>query len=65
VSLDAEHCLTCGDAAVLATVVAVDGDSAVVDVGGQRERVGVEIVAPVEAGDVLLCHAGIALQRMP
>jgi hydrogenase maturation factor len=65
VSLDAGHCLTCGDVAVTATVVEVEGDTAVVDVAGRRERVGVELVAPVESGDVLLCHAGIALQRLP
>jgi hydrogenase maturation factor len=65
VSLDAEHCLTCSDAAVTATVVEVDGDTALVDADGRRERVAVELVAPVEAGDVLICHAGIALEKMP
>jgi hydrogenase maturation factor len=65
VSLDVEHCLTCSDAAVTATVVEVAGDTALVDVDGRRERVAVELVAPVEPGDVLLCHAGIALERLP
>jgi hydrogenase maturation factor len=65
VTLDAEHCLTCSDAAVTATVVEVAGDTAFVVVDGRRERVAVELVAPVEPGDVLLCHAGIALERLP
>jgi hydrogenase maturation factor len=65
VSLDAELCLTCSDAAVTATVVEVAGDTALVDADGRRERVAVELVAPVEPGDVLLCHAGIALERLP
>ncbi len=59
-----EDCVTCGDVAVRATVVEVRGDTAVVEVEGQRVEVGVELVAPVEAGDVLLCHAGIALARL-
>ncbi len=61
----AEHCLTCSDAAVTAIVVEVAGDTALVVVDGRRERVAVELVTPVEPGDVLLCHAGIALERLP
>jgi hydrogenase maturation factor len=63
-SLDRGHCLTCGDVAVTATVVSVTGDTATVDVGGRREQVGVELVSPVEPGESLLCHAGIALQKV-
>ena len=59
-----ERCLTCGDTAVVATVVEVDGDTALVEADGKRERVGVELVAPVAPGEALLCHAGIALQRV-
>jgi hydrogenase maturation factor len=54
-------CVTCGDVAASATVVEVIGETAVVDVGGVLERVGIELVAPVSPGDLLLCHAGIAL----
>ena len=64
-SLEPEHCVTCSDEAVAATVVAVDGVNATVEAGGRRERVGIELVEPVEPGDVLLCHAGIALERLP
>jgi hydrogenase maturation factor len=63
-SLDLDHCLTCGDAAVTATVVSVSGDTATVEAGGRREQVGIELVAPVAPGDALLCHAGIALQKV-
>jgi hydrogenase maturation factor len=63
-SLDAEHCITCGDVAVTATVVSVSGDTATVEVDGRREQVGIELVSPVEPGEALLCHAGIALQKM-
>jgi hydrogenase maturation factor len=59
------HCITCSDSAISATVVRVDGDTATVEHQGEREQVGVELVAPVLVGDVLLCHAGIALDKLP
>ncbi len=63
-TLDRDRCVTCGDVAVAATVLEVDGATATVDAEGAREQVAVELVAPVAAGDVLLCHAGIALQKL-
>jgi hydrogenase maturation factor len=63
-SLDAEHCITCGDVAVTATVISVSGDTATVEVDGRREQVGIDLVSPVEPGEALLCHAGIALQKV-
>ncbi|HUI37083.1 MAG TPA: HypC/HybG/HupF family hydrogenase formation chaperone [Gaiellaceae bacterium] len=59
-----DRCLTCGDVAVAAKVLAVEGATALVDVEGRTEQVGIELVAPVERGDVLLCHAGIALEQL-
>ena len=59
------HCITCGDTAISATVVRVEGDMATVEHQGEREQVGIELVAPVHVGDVLLCHAGIALDKLP
>jgi len=59
-----ERCITCGDVAVPATVVEVHGATAVVERGGAREEVAAELVAGVTTGDVLLCHAGIALERL-
>ena len=63
-SADEQRCVTCGDVAVPATVVEVRGGSASVDLDGRRAQVAIELVAPVEPGDVLLCHAGIALARV-
>ena len=63
-TLEPERCLTCSDEAVAATVVEVEGASATVEAEGRRERVGVELVEPVALGDLLLCHAGIALERL-
>jgi hydrogenase maturation factor len=64
VSVDAGHCITCGDTAVAATVVHVDGATATVERAGAREDIGIELVEPVSVGDVLLCHAGIALDKL-
>ena len=63
-TLDAEHYITCGDTAVTATVVEVDGVMATVDVDGAREQVGIELVEPVVVGELLLCHAGVALEKV-
>jgi hydrogenase assembly chaperone HypC/HupF len=59
-----ETCHTCGDVAVEARVVEVMGDTAFVDVAGAREAVAIELVAPVAPGDLLLCHAGIAIRKV-
>ena len=48
----------------MAEVVALDGLEAVVLVGEERERVAVDLVPDVAPGDLLLCHAGIALERL-
>ncbi len=61
-----EQCLTCGDVAVEARVVALSGAAATVERDGEREDVAVELVADeLAVGDVLLCHAGVALERVP
>ena len=60
-----ESCLTCGDVAVQGRVVALAGAAATVEVGGAREQVAVDLVAEkLAVGDVLLCHAGVALERV-
>ena len=59
-----ERCITCSDEAVEAVVVELDGLEAVVLVGEGRGRVAVDLVPDVAPGDRLLCHAGIALERL-
>jgi D-sedoheptulose 7-phosphate isomerase len=60
-----DACITCGDVAVEATVVALRNGSAVIEKDGAREEVAVELVEDVEVGDRLLCHAGVALDKLP
>jgi hydrogenase maturation factor len=57
-----DRCVTCSDEAVEAVVVSVDGVEAVVRVGEAEERVAIDLVPEAAPGDVLLCHAGIALE---
>jgi hydrogenase expression/formation protein HypC len=60
-----EGCLTCGDVAVPVTVVeAGSPDALCEDPHGQRGTVGVELIADVKVGDVLLVHGGVAISRL-
>ena len=59
-----ERCLTCSDEAVAARVRSVDGLEAVIAFGTDVERVAIDLVPDVQPGDLLLCHAGIALERL-
>lgn len=61
-----EGCITCGDVAVVLTVVALTGDADALcrDEDGRFETVAVELAGPVAEGDRLLVHAGVALERL-
>ena len=63
-SLDPERCPTCSDEAVVARVRSVDGSEAVIAMGDETERVAVDLVPDARPGDLLLCHAGLALERL-
>ena len=60
-----EACVTCGDVAVEARVVTLANGHALVERGGVKEQVAVELIEGVEVGDLLLCHAGVALEKLP
>jgi hydrogenase maturation factor len=64
VSIDRERCLTCSDEAVAARVESVEELEAVIAVGPATERVAIDLVPDARPGDLLLCHAGIALERL-
>ncbi len=59
-----DRCITCGDVAVEAEVVAVCGVTATVSHGGEQEDVAVDLIDGARAGDRLLCHAGVALEKL-
>ena len=58
------RCITCSDDAIEAEVVAVRGLEALVRVAAEHENVAIDLVPDATAGDLLLCHAGIALERL-
>lgn len=61
----AGHCITCSDEALEVEVLEVDQAAglALVAVGGMTAEVDISFVDPVEPGDRLLVHGGVALAR--
>jgi D-sedoheptulose 7-phosphate isomerase len=60
-----DACITCGDVAVEARVAEVRGSTAVIEKDGAREEVVTELVEDLRVGELLLCHAGVALEKLP
>ena len=64
-TLDHDGCVTCSDAGIPVRVVSVEGDDALCeDAAGSRARIAVELVMPVQTGEVLLTHGGVAIGRV-
>jgi hydrogenase maturation factor len=62
---DDAHCITCSDEGIEMTVVAMTQCGAQCrDPDGIDQRVEVELVEPVEIGDRLLVHAGVAIANL-
>ena len=59
-----EHCITCGDDGVAMRVLRLDDERGLAlcaDDTGVHHTVETALVEPVEPGDELLVHAGVAL----
>jgi hydrogenase expression/formation protein HypC len=59
-----DHCITCGDDGIPMTVVRVDAATglAVCADGAQAESVvEISLVCPLDVGDRVLVHAGVAI----
>ena len=64
-TLDHDGCITCSDAGIPVRVVSLDGDDAVCeDSIGNRAEIAVELVTPVQIGETLLTHGGVAIGRV-
>jgi hydrogenase maturation factor len=63
---DDDHCITCADEGVAMRVLGhqANGVSTCVAADGGRAEVMTELVAPVEDGDLVLVHAGVAIARL-
>jgi hydrogenase assembly chaperone HypC/HupF len=69
VTLDchSDHCITCSDEGVPMTVLRIDENRGLAlceNADGAKESVETTLVEPVEPGDALLVHAGVALARL-
>lgn len=64
-TLDHDGCITCSDAGIPVKVISMDGDDALCeDTAGNRAEIAVELVSPVQVGEVLLTHGGVAIGRV-
>ena len=64
-TLDHGGCVTCSDAGIPVRVISLSGDDALCeDAAGNRAEIAVELVEPVELGEVLLTHGGVAIGRV-
>ena len=64
-TLNYNGCVTCSDAGIPVRVVSVEGDDALCeDAAGSRAWIAVELVMPVQPGEVLLTHGGVAIGRV-
>jgi len=61
-----DHCITCSDEGIPMRVEKLDTERVLalcVAQDGAKSTVEIELVAPVEIGDELLVHAGVALVK--
>ena len=64
-TLDHDGCVVCSDAGISVRVLSVEGDDALCeDAAGNRAEIAVELVAPIQTGEVLLTHGGAAIGRV-
>jgi hydrogenase assembly chaperone HypC/HupF len=69
VTLDchSDHCITCADEGIPMTVLRIDSERALALCAaedGAKSSIEIELVEPVQAGDCVLVHAGVALVRL-
>ena len=64
-TLNHDGCVVCSDAGIPVRVVTIEGDDAhCEDAAGNRTDIAVELVAPVQPGEILLTHGGVAIGRV-
>ena len=64
-TLDHDGCVVCSDAGIPVQVISIHGDDALCeDAAANRTDIAVELVAPVQPGEILLTHGGVAIGRV-
>lgn len=63
-TLDNDGCVVCSDAGIPLRVVALEGDDALCeDAAGNQTQIAIELVVPVQVGEILLTHGGVAIGK--
>ena len=64
-TLDHDGCVVCSDAGIPVRVISIVGDDALCeDSAGNQTEIAIELVAPVQIGEVLLTHGGVAIAKV-
>jgi hydrogenase expression/formation protein HypC len=64
-TLDHDGCVVCSDAGIPVRVISIQDDDALCeDAAGNRTDIAVELVAPVQSGEILLTHGGVAIGKV-
>jgi hydrogenase expression/formation protein HypC len=64
-TLDNDGCVVCSDAGIPVRVISIEGDDALCeDSAGNQTEIAIEFVAPVQIGEVLLTHGGVAISKV-
>ena len=64
-TLHDDGCITCSDAGIPVRVISIQGDDALCeDAAGDRTDIAVELVSPVQIGEILLTHGGVAIGKV-
>jgi hydrogenase maturation factor len=64
-TLDHDGCVVCSDAGIPVRVLSIEGDDALCeDSAGNQTEIAIEFVAPVQIGEVLLTHGGVAIGKV-
>ena len=64
-TLDHDGCITCSDAGIPVRVISIKGDDALCeDAAANQTRIAIELVSPVQAGEILLTHGGVAIGKV-
>jgi D-sedoheptulose 7-phosphate isomerase len=61
---DEDVCITCGDVAVQGSIVRLSGSTGLVRTALGEEEVDLSLIEGPRAGDLVLCHGGVAIDRV-
>ena len=61
-TLDHDGCVVCSDAGIPVRVISIQDDDALCeDAAGNQTEIAIELVDPVQPGEILLTHGGVAI----